>query len=100
MAKLSALPATAIISGFKGLIDYYVHDGIPCARKWPRSPGKHRAPAVEAQWQAFSAAAQEWALLAPSVQAAYSRMAESSGLSGRDLQVRSYLSGLYRYELG
>ena len=99
MAKLTALPAYAIISGFKGVIDYYVHDGIPCVRKWPRSPGKTRTPDVEAQWPAFRQAAREWSLLSEAMQAAYYALAQSSGMNGRDLQVRGYLSGLYRNEL-
>jgi hypothetical protein len=98
MAKLLALPEQAIISGFKGTVDYYVYMGIPVARSWPRSPGKTRAPAVEAQWSAFRYASQEWVKLSPEVQAAYRAMAQSSGLDGRDLQMRAYLSGLYRYE--
>lgn len=99
MAKLTAMPEQAIIDGYKGTIDFYVYLGIPVARSWPRSPGKHRAPAVEAQWPSFTTAAQEWANLSPFVQAAYTAMAESSGLCGRDLQIRSYLQGLYRYPL-
>ena len=100
MAVLTEMPSQAFISGFKGTVDYYAWKGVPVARKWPRSPGKRRAPAVEAQWSSFTYASQEWALLAPSVQAAYNEMARSSGLSGRDLQERAYLSGLYHYELG
>lgn len=98
MAKLPELPSVAIISGMKGLIDYYVYLGIPVARSWPRSPGKHRAPAVELQWPAFRYAAREWSNLSADVQLAYKELAESSGLNGRDLQIRGYLSGLYRYE--
>lgn len=94
------MPAQAIIDGFKGAIDYYVHDGIPCVRKWPRSPGHRRAPAVEAQWPAFTVAAQLWADLPPEIQAAYNSMAQSSGLSGRDLAARAYLSGLFTYPTG
>lgn len=99
MAKLTVLPSQAIISGFKGSIDFYEYLGIPVARMWPRSPGKVRAPAVEAQWPAFATAAREWINLSPVVQEAYRSLAQSSGLDGRDLQVRGYLSGLYRYEI-
>lgn len=98
MVKLAAKPSQAIISGFKGTVDFYEYMGIPVARSWPRSPGRIRAPSVEAQWPAFTLAAREWANLSPEVQAAYYAMAESSGLDGRDLQVRAYLSGLYRYD--
>ena len=89
----------AIISGFKGTIDYYEWMGIPVARSWPRSPGKHRTPDVEAQWQPFAYAAREWRNLSPVVREAFNKMAQHSGMSGRDLQVRSYLKGLYRYAI-
>ena len=100
MAKIKALPSQAIISGFKGTLDYYVHDGQPCVRKWPASPGHRRTPAVEAQWAAFSYAVREWDNLAPIVRDAYNRMAETTALSGRDWFIRSYLSGIYRYPTG
>ncbi|GAI98357.1 unnamed protein product, partial [marine sediment metagenome] len=58
MAKLKVLPHQAIIDGLKGKVDFYLHRGIPCARKWPKSPGHLRAPAVMAQWQTFTDAAQ------------------------------------------
>jgi len=108
MAKLTALPSLAIISGFRGKIDFYINHqtchpefrgaGIPCARKWPRSPGRKRAPAVEAQWQAFSDSSKLWSTLSLEIQAAYNKMAEGTGLTGRDMFTRSYLSGLYRYD--
>ena len=110
MAKLLSLPSMDIISGFKGVIDYYVNyqscdrevsgPGIPCARKWPHSPGHKRAPAVEAQWAAFSEAAQLWSQLTPAIQDAYNKMASGTGLTGRDMFSRGFISGLYRYETG
>ena len=108
MAKLKVLPHEAIISGFKGVIDFYINyqtrdpavrgPGVPCARRWPRSPGKRRAAAVEEQWPAFAYAASEWNNLSQEIQAAYNAMASGTGLSGRDMFTRSYLTGLYRYE--
>lgn len=99
MAKLAIMPSQDIVAGFKGQVDFYLWKGIPCARSWPRSPGKQRAPAVMAQWPTFIYAAQEWKNLSPVVQSAYNSMAQAGGLNGRDLQVRGYLSGLYRYPL-
>lgn len=108
MAKLTALPELAIIDGLKGKIDFYIYHptcdpesrgpGIPVARKWPRSPGHLRAQAVMDGWPAFAYAASAWNLLSEEIQAAYRALAVGSGLSGRDLFTRSYLSGLYRYE--
>ena len=97
MAKILAMPNEAIISGFKGTIDYYFNMGIACCRAWPRSPGKKRSPLVEAQWPAWSVAAKEWNNLSQTVKDAYNLLATNSGLSGRDMQVRAYLTGLYRY---
>ena len=94
MAKIGKLPGAAIISGFKGVIDYYVWKGIACVRSWPRSPGHKRAPAVEAQWSAFTEASKLWATLSPEVQEAYKRMSAGTHWSGRDIQVKSYLSPL------
>lgn len=99
MARLTALPHQDIIDGLKGSIDFYVHRGIPCARSWPKSPGKLRSPAVVAQWSPFRVASQEWKFLSPAVQASYNVLATNSGLSGRDMQVRAYLTGLYRYPI-
>ena len=97
MAKLTKLPEQAIIDGFKGVIDFYIHMGIPCARSWPRSPGRHRAPAVMAQWDSFTFATQEWHNISPELQQAYNRMASNSGWSGRDLMMKAYLGTLFTY---
>lgn len=97
MAKLTALPEQAIISGFKGKLDFYVNNGVPCVRAWPRPPLQARTASVQAQWPAFSYASKEWSNLSLVVQNAYRHLASSSGLSGRDMQVRAYLTGLYRH---
>ncbi len=93
MAKLTALPSQAIISGFKGTIDFYRYMGIPVARKWPRSPGRKRAPAVEAQWSAFTTASRSWGEMSEQLQMAYSETAAGTNMSGRDLSAKAYLSG-------
>lgn len=93
MAKLTALPSQAIIDGLKGKIDFYLWKGIPCARRWPRSPGHHRAPAVEAQWPTFSYATKLWSYLSPEIQQAYIASAAGTNLSGRDLAIKAYMKG-------
>lgn len=97
-----------IISGFRGVIDFYVNYqtcpaetgevGTPCARRWPRSPGHLRSPAVMEQWSAFSEAAGLWSQVSQEIQDAYNKMASGTGMSGRDMFTRGYISGLYRYE--
>lgn len=95
MAKLKKLPGQAVIDGFKGTIDFYVWNGINCARSWPRSPGHDRAPAVEAQWPAFTWAAKNWQSLSEEVRQAYNRLAAGTNLTGRDLFVKGFISSLY-----
>ncbi|MBA7574952.1 hypothetical protein ES708_16768 [subsurface metagenome] len=97
MAKLTVMPHQAIIDGFRGSVDFYVYQGIPCARAWPKSPGKARSPNVRAQWPIFTYASREWRNLSPAVQDAFNELATNSGLAGRDMFMRAYLSGLYRY---
>jgi len=97
MAKLTAMPHEAIIDGFKGVVDFYYYMGISVARKWPNSPGRRRSPAVQAQWPFFAYASKEWNNLSQIVRDAYEILATNSGLSGRDMFTRGYLTGLYRY---
>lgn len=96
MAKIEVMPSEAIIDGFKGKVDFYYYCGIAVARMWPRSPGHKRATAVEATWAAFSYATKEWKNLDAETQRAFEEMATGSGLSGRDMAERAYLTGLYR----
>ena len=97
MATLDKMPSQDIIDGFKGAIDFYVWKGISCARAWPKAPGVARSPGVRAQWPIFSYASHEWSNLSPTVQDAYKLLATDSGLSGRDMFTRAYITGLYRY---
>lgn len=50
-----------------------------------------------AQWPVFAYASAEWNNLTQEVRDAYAALAYGSGLSARDLQMRGYLKGLYRY---
>lgn len=97
MAKIRKMPSQGIIDGFKGTLDFYFNMGIPCVRSWPKSPGKLRSEPVMSGWPAFAYAASEWSNLSPVVQDAYRKLATNSGLSGRDMFTRAYLTGLYRY---
>lgn len=87
------MPNQAIVSGFKGVVDFYLWLGIPVARRWPRSPGPRRAPLVEAQWPAFTTASRLWSLMAPVIQEGYITTSHGSNLTGRDLAMKAYLSG-------
>lgn len=100
MAIITKFPSEDIIGGFKGSIDYYLKWGQPCVRSWPSSPGHKRTPAVEAQWPAFVKATRIWNQLSPGMQDLFNAMAQNGGLSGRDLSMRAYLSGLFTYPTG
>ncbi|MBA7570674.1 hypothetical protein ES708_12427 [subsurface metagenome] len=95
MAKLRRLPSLAVIDGLKGTLDFYVHRGIVCARRWPRSPGRQRAPAVEARWPAFSDASKLWAELSPEVREAYGQMSAGLRLSARDIFIKGYIKSAW-----
>jgi len=97
MAKVSQLPALDIISGLKGTLDFYVWKGIPVCRSWPRSPGHRRAPAVEAQWPAFTKGARLWPTLSSDVQKACATMSAGTPLSARDIAVKLYLNAHHLY---
>ncbi|GAI06144.1 unnamed protein product, partial [marine sediment metagenome] len=86
-----------VVSGFKGTIDYYVWKGIACARAWPRSPGRRRAPAVEAAWLAFSWAASNWNELSPEVRQAYEDLATGTYMTARDIFTKSFINGAFLY---
>lgn len=96
MAIIKHMIAEKVISGFKGVIDFYYYMGVPCARSWPRSPGKRRAPQVEAWWAPFAVASREWNNLSEEVRRTYEELATDSGLSARDMFQRAYMKGLFR----
>lgn len=61
-------------------------------RKWPRSPGHNRAPAVQAQWTPFTTAVRLWPTLSLEVKEAYNQMAVTTNLTGRDIFIKSYIN--------
>jgi hypothetical protein len=99
VGKLVEMPEQAIIDGFKGVVDFYYWMGIPVFRAWPKNNLKHRSPGVQSTWPAFAYASREWSNLSKTMQDAYKKLATNSGLSGRDMFTRGYLTGLYRYPL-
>lgn len=87
------MPSLKVINGFKGVLDFYVHDGLACVRSWPRSPGPHRAPAVQAGWPAFTWSVKNWPNLSPIVQEAYRQLAAGTNMTARDIFMKSYMKG-------
>jgi hypothetical protein len=97
VAKIGALPSKAIISGFYGVIDYYVRDGQAIVRKWPRRHAPVSAPLQMAQWPIFAASTRLWTALSAEQQQLYNEMASGSTLSGRDLASKLYLNAKFIY---
>lgn len=94
MAIISHMLSEKVISGFRGTLDFYFYMGKPCVRKWPKSPGKNRSPAVQAWWKPFKEATQ----LAKEVDGAliryYSVNAVGTKQTWKDLFFTSYMKGL------
>jgi len=97
VVKLLTLPDQAVIDGFKGKIDFYVHQGVQCVRRWPRyTPRIPSVAEAEAQ-QVFATAVNAWSALPKHIRAEYKRWSSASSLSSRDLFIKGYIGGLYRY---
>lgn len=94
MAKIPKMPAQAVISTFRGKVDFYVHKGVPMARLWPSWKLKKRSPAVQVYIDLFTTAMHAWATLPANIREAYNQQAQESGLMGRDLWVRAFISGI------
>jgi hypothetical protein len=92
MAKLASLPEASIISGFQGVIDYYVRDGVAICRKWPRRTNVIPTPLQQPQREIFATASRLWNTLTPDIRAAYETMASASTLSARDMMIKMYIN--------
>ena len=92
MAKIKEMPALSIVNGFKGKLDFYYNMGIACVRRWPKSPGRLRSPAVMAQWDTWRFISKAWSKLSPEMQAIYIASAFGTNLSGRDLFHKNYIN--------
>lgn len=98
MAVLTSFVGREIINGFKGTIDFYLHNGVQCARAWPRSQGRSQTAKSVAQQPAFAYASRLWRQTSLFVQTAYNDMAPASALDGRDWQMKGYYGYIYRYD--
>jgi len=93
MAKLTTMPAEAIVDAFKGTIDFFYYRGTPVVRKWPHWPKRTPLPDERANQETFTYAARSWIELPEYVKLLYQDMAAGIGLNRRDLFMRCYLSG-------
>ena len=94
MARLTALPEQAIIDKLKGVIDFYLWKGIPCARKWPYYRKREPTPLEKANQDAFAYCNAIAPFLPEYVKDQYKRMAQGTPLTWRDLWVRAYMQGI------
>jgi len=86
-----------VISGFRGVIDFYYYMGIPVARTWPRKPSMKRAPEVQATIRIFKQANIIFPQISPEVRQAYRDMVGSTNITWKDMFFRGYISGTLRY---
>lgn len=63
MARLKSLPNLQIIQGFKGVIDFYVRNGVPCARRWPRYRPANQTEPTKAAAAVFGSVIRNYHLL-------------------------------------
>lgn len=87
------MPNQAIIDSFKGVLDFYYWNGIPCVRKWPVHKPRIPSDRELAARQTFADAAHMWNQLPPFIKAWYNRMAAGVRATGRDIFMRGYLGG-------
>lgn len=97
MAICKSFVGHKVISGFKGTLDFYLHDGVQCVRTWPRSQGKSQTPASVAQQPMFTYVQRLWRQTSPFVQQAYNDLGPDTALTGKDFLMRGYYGKLYRY---
>lgn len=97
MVKLGALPDRETIDKYKGLVDFYLWRGIPCARKWPYIPPYARSSREIANQALLGYIMHASATLAPAVALHYAVMAERHYLRWQDYLVRGYIGG-YNYK--
>jgi hypothetical protein len=95
MAIIDALPSIDIIRGYKGVIDFYVHRGIICARKWPKTHWESYTPAAQATAATFGQTARAVTRAAPEVIQAARDMAGGTPQTWKDVYMSILLGGVW-----
>ena len=94
MARLDRLPATAVIDGFKGTLDFYAYKGIPVVRRWPRTSTSGSNPASAAIHAPFARAAQLKPLISDPVKVALDRYRMGGRFIWPDVHVAAFFGRL------
>lgn len=97
MAIIKEMVGKKVIDGFRGVVDFYYHAGLACARRWPRSQGNSQTPASVAQQPKFIYCSRLFSQLSPFVYQTYINIAAKSGLHGKDWFTRAYYGKMFHY---
>lgn len=100
MARLPALPSESIIRGFKGIIDFYLWRGLPCARAWPRYRPARQTDASRAAALLFGAVIKAYILTHSTVLHQLAIEATAIPRSTRDLYVSGVYGNLHEASMG
>ncbi len=90
MAKLLQLPSLQIIKGFRRVVDFYIHDGQACARKWPTKGRVTQSPASLATAQTFAYVQRYTQTLEPLLRYFATLAAADAPSTWRDVTLVSY----------
>ena len=99
MARLKSLPSIEIIRGFRGILDFYVHRGTPCVRRWPNKKHAKRTQAEIAVAATFGIIVKAFSLVGGEVKALYDQDALGQPRTGRDLYVSGALGHLHEADM-
>jgi len=84
MAKLERLPDAGTIVSCRGLVDFYLWKGVPCARRWPKKSTQPRTAGEIASSELFTAAAVMTGAIAPVVMELYRSQMAGKGVTWVD----------------
>lgn len=93
MALIKAMPSQAVISGLRGVLDFYEYCNLVIVRSWPRMRIKERAPGVVAAQSGLAYASNMYSDLPAHVVQSWEFLADQSNLTARDWLIRAYLGG-------
>ncbi len=98
MARLDRLPETAIIDGFRGVLDFYVDNGVPVVRSWPKK-GRPGADTGSIAYQGRFARVNRWKpLITDPLKVAFDRYRTGGDFLWGDVMVSSYFGKLRPFD--